>query len=1181
MSLRLLHGLVAWAVVLACCLVADAAEDSEGVFRDDFSNGLGRWRQYWEAKQWVVADGVLQNEGKSAESVLLATFPSAADVVMEADVRIADSGRLNFGLVLRAERALTFLLIGYHDRSNKLELHRYELGIPSKVRAADGKVMFMPGRWYRVKAAAIGDMVLGKMWPVGSDEPGWQLRAPSGDSGAGGVGVMTLDASPVEFANVHVRSGAAIEELKEAWAAERASYEAHLREVLELELDPTPLVLRAPDGPMRRIDLRALANGEPALVDGTLTASFGNANKDYPIRKTDLVKGTYQLLIPEPSDPSELRVKFTTSIGKTVEGRCTVKPAREWTFYMTEHTHYDIGFTAPQPIVIERLSRDMDNVVPFVEETADWPEESRFKWTVEVSGLLRNYVERHSEQEVARLMDLVRQGSVEICGYYLNMPTELVGHEELIRCLYYAREVREKYNVVIDTAMIDDVPGYAWALPEVFVEAGISRAAFRANSIRGQFLWYREGAVPRPFYWESPDGSRLFTWYTDSYREGNFWRQPGLQEEWFIRIIRRNEAAGCWVNDIQLRMGGDNLAPDLDVSRNVRAWNEKYIWPKTVVATNRDFLEALEKRYGHRCQTFRGDIPSWWAEGPASSAMETGINRLGHDRLVSAETLWAAAWLSDPDIDYPRGTINAAYDNMIHFDEHTWGASDAVRAPKSRNTRVQWGLKARYAYTARDLTDELQDDALGRLSRSIAAPGAHSVAVWNTLAWPRTDVVELSLLDTPFAGVSRLAVTDARTGEAVPAQVTDDGTTAVFVARDLPPVGYAVFTVARTSAEPPESPQPPERTLENEFYRIELSKELDGIASWHDKQLNRELLDAKADFRGNQALHEKPIGGRIAIGRKKPVEFERTASMSGTMVQRVSGRVFQQLTFKTSLPGCPEIRQTVRLYNDLKLVDISNVVAKDEIVEPEGVYFAFPFDVPTPTIRFQIADAVMQPGKDQLALTCHDFYSIQQWADVAGDGFGIVFAPLEAPLVVPSDLNVYKWADKLTFDKGHLYSLALNNYWFTNFRAVQSGQIPSRYRLTSYAGGHDPIRATQFAWQPFYPPLTSWLTADGRGTWPVAGSLIRAEGDPVVISCIKVAESGDAIIVRLLEMRGQPSRCKLTFTLPVRRQVTRAYAATVLEEPGQSLPVSGNAVTVELRPNEIFTVGVVPGPGGT
>ena len=101
------------------------------------------------------------------------------------------------------------------------------------------------------------------------------------------------------------------------------------------------------------------------------------------------------------------------------------------------------------------------------------------------------------------------------------------------------------------------------------------------------------------------------------------------------------------------------------------------------------------------------------------------------------------------------------------------------------------------------------------------------------------------------------------------------------------------------------------------------------------------------------------------------------------------------------------------------------------------------------------ADTALEAGRER------DGFS--EVAGVSGDGFGVIFAPLEAPLVTLSDMNVYKWADKLTFDKGHIYSFALNNYWFTNFPAAQGGGFSWRYRLQAFPGAFDSAAAARFA----------------------------------------------------------------------------------------------------------------------
>ncbi len=1162
--------LIVAAACLGICGLPAPAQNADVLFQDDFDAGDAQWQPYFEAGNWSVTDGVYRGTSPQENSARLAKVSPLADVLVEAEVRVGETGRANFGLVLRAQADRSCAVVRYYDREDRLELLRYDRGAVTQVPGKGERLNVRRGRWLRLKAAVSGELVLGKIWPEGQTEPAWQLQATTADLRAGGVGLIAQDGSSVEFRNVHVRAAPPVNDLRRAIANAKKEEEKRRRELLTLQVDPTPFVLRNEKGPLRRVIVRTLAEGRPEPVAGKLVLDIAGTREEHAVALKDLVNDAYPVHLPEPAEPVEILAVFEADFGKRLEAKAVVKPARQWTFYMTPHTHYDIGFTHPQPEVIERLSKDMDLAVAHCHETADWPAESRYRWTVEVSGLMKNYIDRHTPEQVARLIDLVRQGRIEICGYYLNMPTELTGHEETIRCLYYAQELRRKYGVTIDTAMLNDVPGYAWSLPELFTEAGITRVSFRANSIRGRFLWYRPGAVPRPFYWEGPAGDRVLLWYTDSYREGNFFRAPGLFEDEFRGIINRNEQAGGWVDHIQLRMGGDNLPPEINASRNARAWNEKYVWPKVVVATNREFLEILESRYGPRCKTFRGDIPSWWADGPASSAKETGINRLLHDRLVAAEGLWTRARLQDPAVAYPRDEINAAWDRMIHFDEHTWGASESVSAPHSENTRKQWAYKAAFAADAERMTNDLYRRALRLAARGIRGPAGHAVAVWNTLGWSRSDVVEVPLAGTPLEGADGVAVTDARGDRSVAAQLSTEGRSVFFVANDVPSHGYAVFVLrAAPAAEAP--PPPADGTLENRFYRVVAGPESGGLLSWYDKELRRELADTRAPHRLNQPIYERPNGNRQAIDNvTRRVDFTRTLPKGGRLLSQRRGPVFQEMTLETSLPTCPRILQTIRLYEALKAVDITNVFTKQEYTDPEAVYIAFPFDVPQPEWRLQIANAIMRPGKDQLTYSCQDYYSIQHWAHVAGPGFGVAIAPIEAPLVLCSDLHVGKWADRNEFDNGRLFSWVMNNYWYTNFRAGQEGEIPFRYRLTSHAGPHDGAAVTRFAWQPFYPLEPVWLTeADAAPTPPE--SLLRVEGDPVIVGCIKLAEARNAVIVRLLEMQGKPAQCTLRWTLPGGRRIVRAGLADAVERPGGALPVIDSAVTVSLRANDIVT----------
>lgn len=1140
-------------------------------FTDQFAEGDVHWTPYFEEGVWAVRDGAFHTDGEAALSARTAGVNPSPDALIEAEFNAGDGARKNAGVVLRAHDDGSCVAIRYYDRSDSLEFIPYIGGRPGKIVAGEGKLNLDPARWYRMKAAAVGNVVLAKCWPADAPEPAeWMLRARYRDRRPGKMGLHVHDGSHAAFRNVRICTGAELDALRESLGAAAQPDAPRPISSLTLNVDVTPFVMRAPDSPKRKVLVSVLADGEPYGISGVLEVHAAETRLRMQVEEEELAMGPLTLFLPEPEEPHDLTVKFSAD-DASLDYEGVLSPARRWCFYMTPHTHYDIGFTAPQPVVMERLAREMNDAVRFCEETAGWPKESRYRWTVECTALMKLFIGRNSAEKVNRLLAYVREGRIEICGFYLNMPTELAGHEELIRCLYYADTLRRQYNVPIDTVMINDVPGYTWALPELLVEAGIGRAAFRANSIRGQFLWDRPGAIERPFFWEGPEGSRVFVWYTDSYREGNFFREPGLHEDEFLKIIRRNEQAGAKVDLVQLRMGGDNLPPDLDASKNARAWNERYVWPRVSVATNREYLDAIERWYAAKAPVYRGDIPSWWADGPASSALETGMNRLNHDRLAAAEALHAVLSITDPELTYPARAIARAYDSMIHFDEHTWGASGSVSDPHGESTKTQWAWKARQATDTQELVDSLLEEGMAALAARTPPVSSTSILVWNPLAWPRTDVVELALEGHELPANVSVAM-NTRTGVPSPLQRSQDGTRAWFIARDVPPLGYACYEFRRSGAAAATSYDLDERILENEVYRIEIDRESGLWTRWQDKTLKRELLDSAAPVHGNQPILDVPTGGREAVNKKQSVQFDRVLSSASEFVSYTRGPVFSEIVLKTSLPGCPAILQRLRLFQGQKWVDVENTVTKEEVLDPEIIYFAFPFNVPEPQHRVQIADSWMRPGVDQLKFSCYDFYSIQQWAEVAGDGYGVLFAPLEAPVVSLGGINTYRWADEIAFENGHIYSMAMNNCWDTNFRAGQDGELRFRYRLGSFDGAPDAAAASHFAWQPFYPLVTTWLAPGARKNGALPATPFSIAGDPVLVSAVKRAESGDGIIVRLLEQRGVPATCTIKLALPGDAEVGQAFLANALETRGKELPVAGGAVTVTLRPNEIVTV---------
>jgi len=92
------------------------------------------------------------------------------------------------------------------------------------------------------------------------------------------------------------------------------------------------------------------------------------------------------------------------------------------------------------------------------------------------------------------------------------------------------------------------------------------------------------------------------------------------------------------------------------------------------------------------------------------------------------------------------------------------------------------------------------------------------------------------------------------------------------------------------------------------------------------------------------------------------------------------------------------------------------------------------------------------------------------------------------------------------------------------------------------------------------------------GALPARHSFVTVEAENVVLTAVKKAEEGDALILRFYEWAGRDGEVRLQ----VPAGAKSARLANLLENPeGSLLPIeSGNIITVPTHPYEIVTVRV-------
>jgi alpha-mannosidase len=527
--------------------------------------------------------------------------------------------------------------------------------------------------------------------------------------------------------------------------------------------------------------------------------------------------------------------------------------------------------------------------------------------------------------------------------------------------------------------------------------------------------------------------------------------------------------------------------------------------------------------------------------GPiARRARETALNRASSDRLAQAETLFA---LLKPS-GYPAAGFEEAWNNVLLYSEHTWGAWCSVSAPERKETKEQWEIKKGYALAADRQSRELLAAALTPPQAETDAP-AGAVDVFNTLSWPRTELV---VLPKGLAAAGDSVVDDR--GKAVPSQRLASGELA-FLAREVPPLAARRYTVGDgiKAEDPGGAPSDRERdaggtadiahraaaqgtTLDNGIIHVRADEKTGGIVELTSAGLAGNFADASGGAALNDYLYL--IGDDLKdLQRNGPV----------TIHVGEQGPLVVSLVIESAAPGCRKLVRELRVVAGLDYVQCINTVDKERLPArsylasegKESLDFAFPFAVPDGDVLLDIPLGRMRPEADQMPSACKNWFTVGRWADVSNARSGVTWVTLDAPLLqvggltatlLNSQTNPDVWRQHVEPTQ-KLYSWAMNNHWGTNYRAYQEGPTVFRFILRPH-GPRDPAEASRFA-TGFSQPL---LAARATGPKPSATPLLRVEPEDVLVTALKPSDDGRALIVRLFGASAQVRTATLTWGGP-------------------------------------------------
>jgi alpha-mannosidase len=769
------------------------------------------------------------------------------------------------------------------------------------------------------------------------------------------------------------------------------------------------------------------------------------------------------------------------------------------------------------------------------------------------------------------IQERVKQGRWEMVGGMwvepdLNMPDG----ESLVRQLLIGkRYFRDKFGSEVRIGWNPDSFGYNWQLPQIYKKSGID------YFVTQKMDWNDTNHLPfKLFWWESPDGSKVLTYFPHDYDLGI---EPLMLAQDVTHADQRNPGLPEMMHLFGIGdHGGGPTRAMLD--SGVRWTDPKMVYPKTVFGIAQGFFSDVEGKLDSahspvwNYKTIAAgstqlpappagmvSLPTWNDELYFEYHRGVFTSQANHKRNMRESEVWmldaekysSLAWLSGQP--YPADSLNEAWKKVLFNQFHDLAAGSGIA--------VIYKEAQRDYDMVRFTSGEASSSALAAIASRVdtgSTAGVVPVLVFNPLAWPRTDVVEFSV-QMPSVAKEGVSVVDGQ-NRPLPSQIlsTDPVTNSVHLLvepKSVPSVGYSLVRVVPAHRDVPSDLSAHELTLENSALRVALDPKTGCITSLFDKRSKFESIAAGACGNELVAFNDNPkqydawnIDSDIEqtftrLDSADSVQLMETGPLRATI--RVT-RTWQQSKFV----------QDITLYAGLDRVDVINDIDWHET--HILLKAAFPLAATSDHATYEIPyGSIERPTTRNNSWEAAKFeVPALRWADLGDSAHGF------------SLINDSKYG----YDaKNNVLRISLLRSPTWPDPNADRGHHHFAYSLYPHAGDWKQALTVRRGYE-FNSPLKALPVEAHAGDSRVDQSFVAVDQDNVVVTAIKKTEDGDALLLRFYEWAGKNSDVHLT----VPAGAASGTLTNLMEQPeGSPLTLSPDSkITVPVHPFEIVSVRV-------
>jgi hypothetical protein len=831
--------------------------------------------------------------------------------------------------------------------------------------------------------------------------------------------------------------------------------------------------------------------------------------------------------------------------------------------------HVDIGYTNWAEGVLQKYCTNMlDKTLNSLDETSTLPKSEQFVWTIP-AWPLKYMLENSNEEKKVKLEQAVKEGRIVPHALPLTFETEASDLENLVRGLSYASEINEKYHLPpARDAKLTDVPSHSRVLPTILKNAGIDFLHLGCNpgSISPD--------VPKLFWWQGPDGSKLLTLYWAEYYGSSILPPKDWPYKTWLAMIHTHENSGAPTAD--------------EVAELLKTAKEQMPNANVKIGRLSDFYDLLIKEEPN-LPTITGDMPDTWIHGYMSMPKETGISKFLQRETYHTEILNAQLMEWGMNHHSVENYIRDAVENMILYDEHTFGAamthanqhkwtySDAFKINKSLGNynfiEGTWREKGNRIRNAEKVIVPLMKQQLRQLASSVEVEGKR-IVVYNPLPWTRSGRVNF------FAGVYQkkfkiYGVKDATSGQVIP--VYEDYNLISFDAEFVPSMGYKTY-IPILEPIPIETKLKIDETLhllENKFFALKIDPQKGTLSSVFDKQSNRELADQKSNEGFGQYVLEKPGQEKIDAYNKAYVKpgSEHWANdemirpsipnlesvlYKGTcekivyqdMQNAIRATVFGKLNDKDA----QQYLVTYTLYENQPYVEIVwGVDGKKPNSLPEAGWFSFPFNIENPEYRLYRTGGIVDPKREFVDRSNVDFYFLNTSMTMFdGSGRGVALNCPASPGISIDKPGLFQFSKNKQLTSGKVFVNLYNTQWGTNFTEWIEGSFSSKMYVWNY-DKYDSEASFITPSEETRSPLKGvfYDGPKGKKALEQAGLMVNMKG--VLVTAYK--KESDGQLLRVWEQAGNNGLCEITllWNSPYKKAYSCNLRGEITDEKGVAI----------------------------